>query len=268
MERVEGKISKLMHEKKSGFISIEGSDEKYYFQLTHSPKLNYESLIEGQKITFLAGNESNHGNKFANDVEIFEIKVDTESIKNDKKEASIFTAQKDLTFIEKILYIFGEIENQKKADEFEDSVFVLLRCLGIHNLYQFDRKNQSGQADGFFILGNLAVIYDCTLRDNFENYKEEQIRNYRNKLNNESQLTISVKRTDGGTTKKEMQISGKNRQVWIITKNKTREIGDYNGIKVKEVSINDIIKILSTKLSSGIFEEEDLSARLTLIDRT
>lgn len=106
------------------------------------------------------------------------------------------------------------------------------------------------------------------MRDNFEEHKDEQIHNYVNKLNNESRLTIPIKRTDGGTGKKQLQISGKMRQVWIVTKHKTRELGDYNGIKVKEVSVDDIIKVIATRLNLGVFEEEDLSAKLTLIERT
>ncbi|WP_228038268.1 hypothetical protein [Nostoc sp. LEGE 12450] len=78
---------------------------------------------------------------------------------------------------------------------------MVLRLLGIHNLYQYDKKNQAGRADGFFIIGSLAVMYDCTLRRNFDEHKKEQIENYVNKLKN-SQMTIDVRLTDGGGRKK------------------------------------------------------------------
>ncbi|BAY19676.1 hypothetical protein NIES21_55410 [Anabaenopsis circularis NIES-21] len=153
------------------------------------------------------------------------------------------------------------------AGEFEDYVFMILRLLGIHNLYQYDKKNQAGRADGFFIIGSLAVMYDCTLRQTFEDYKKEQIENYVNKLKN-SQITIDVRLTDGGSKKKTLQIQGKNRQVWIITQSQSRELYDVDGIRVKEVSIKDIMKIFTKKLYSDTFEEEELSSSLTVIDKS
>ncbi|MBD2663272.1 hypothetical protein B6N60_03136 [Richelia sinica FACHB-800] len=151
--------------------------------------------------------------------------------------------------------------------EFEDYSFMLLRLLGIHNLYQYDKKSQAGKADGFFIVGSLAVMYDCTLRKNFEEHKKEQIENYVNKLKN-SQITIDVKITDGRIKKKTLQIQGKNRQVWIITQNQTREFYDVDGIRVKEVSIQDLLKVFNKRLHSDSFEEDELSANLAVIDKT
>jgi acetoin utilization deacetylase AcuC-like enzyme len=76
---------------------------------------------------------------------------------------------------------FSLVEQIKNSDEFEDAVFALLRLHGIHAVYQYPKEAQAGRADGFFILNNLAVMYDCTLRDSFEEYKKDQIENYINK---------------------------------------------------------------------------------------
>lgn len=74
--------------------------------------------------------------------------------------------------------------------------------IGLNKIFQFDRDNQAGKADGFFIIENLAVMYDCTLQKNFESFKEEQIENYINKLNPKAQLTFNIKKNDGGITPK------------------------------------------------------------------
>ncbi|HLP91589.1 MAG TPA: hypothetical protein VK184_23765 [Nostocaceae cyanobacterium] len=165
--------------------------------------------------------------------------------------------------------IYLALDNGLKISEpaeFEDYVFLLLRLMGIHNLYQYDQKNQAGKADGFFMIGSFAVMYDCTLRKNFEEHKKEQIENYVNKLKN-SQITIDFRLTDGGVKRKTLQIQGKNRQVWIITLNNTRELFDVDGIRVKEVAVQDILKILHQKINSDVFEEDELSTSLAVIDK-
>ena len=168
---------------------------------------------------------------------------------------------------EKISSCLGHCIKLSDSAEFEDYVFMVLRLLGIHNLYQYDKKNQAGRADGFFIIGSLAVMYDCTLRKNFDEHKKEQIENYVNKLKN-SQMTIDVRLTDGGGRKKTIQIQGKNRQVWIITQENTRELYDVDGIRIKEISVQDLIQIFNKRLYSDAFEEDELSAHLGVIDKT
>ncbi|WP_026104141.1 cold-shock protein [Anabaena sp. PCC 7108] len=168
---------------------------------------------------------------------------------------------------EKICLSLGSYKTLSDPSEFEDYTFMILRLLGIHSLYQYDKKNQAGRADGFFIIGSLAVMYDCTLRNNFEEHKKEQIENYVNKLKN-SQITIDFRLTDGGVRKKTLQIQGKNCQVWIISKNITRELYDVDGIRVKEVSVQDLIKVFNKRLYSDAFEEDELSANLAVIDKS
>jgi cold shock CspA family protein len=102
---------------------------------------------------------------------------------------------------EKICLFLGNHKTLSDPAEFEDYTFMILRLLGIHSLYQYDKKNQAGRADGFFIIGSLAVMYDCTLRNTFEEHKKEQIENYVNKLKN-SQITIDFRLTNGDVRKK------------------------------------------------------------------
>lgn len=267
--RVHGSVHKLLPAKKSGFVILQDSEEEFYFLADRLRNAEYDNLKKGDHVTFTIGSESKVGHKFANAIDIVASDAKHEvkeplPIKSESQSNQSITTE----LIKSLLAVFEKAEHCKSPDDFEDASFILLRCLGIHNLYQFDRKNQAGQADGFFSIGNLAVMYDCTLRNSFEEHKKEQIENYVNKLNNKSQLTIDIIRSDGGSGSKVLQISGKSRQVWIITRNKTRELNDYDGIKVKEVSFQDLIKVLATRLHSGIFEQEDLSAKLTLIDRT
>ncbi|MBD1927122.1 hypothetical protein H6F74_12830 [Trichocoleus sp. FACHB-90] len=167
--------------------------------------------------------------------------------------------------LEKFSDAFALVEQIKGSDEFEDAVFALLRLLGIHAVYQYPREAQAGRADGFFILNNLAVMYDCTLRDSFEEYKKDQIENYVNKLSNKSQLTIETRRSDGGRGSKELQIQGKSRQVWIITRGFTREMRDYDGIKVKEVAIKDLVEIAMKRCKQLSYDADNLSTELFML---
>lgn len=168
-------------------------------------------------------------------------------------------------FLEQLNEVFALIEQIKDSDEFEDAVFSLLRLLGIHTVYQYPREAQAGRADGFFILGNLAVMYDCTLREPFEEYKQDQIENYINKLSNKSQLTIETRRGDGGRGSKELQIQGKSRQVWVITRGSTRELRDYDGIKVKEVAIKDLVDIAMKRCKQLSYDADRLSNELFML---
>lgn len=168
-------------------------------------------------------------------------------------------------FLESLNDTFRLIEQINSSDEFEDAVFSLLRLIGIHAVYQYSREAQAGRADGFFILENLAVMYDCTLRDSFEEYKKDQIENYINKLSNKSQLTIETRRADGGRGSKTLQIQGKSRQVWIVTRGYTREILDFDGIKVKEIAVKDLIAIAIKRCKQLSYDADILSNELLML---
>lgn len=168
-------------------------------------------------------------------------------------------------FLEQLNTAFEQIADISDSSEFEDIVFSLLRLLGIHSVYQYPRESQAGRADGCFVLGNLIVMYDCTLRTYFEDYKEDQIDNYVNKLSNKGQLTVKIKKSDGGIGSKELQIKGKQRQVWIITKGNSREIRDYDGIRVKEIAIEDLIYIAMKRCKQLNYDIDILSNELFLL---
>ncbi|MFQ3629754.1 MAG: hypothetical protein SNJ81_19550, partial [Cyanobacteriota bacterium] len=72
-------------------------------------------------------------------------------------------------------------------------------------------------------------------------------------------------RSDGGQASKELQIQGKSRQVWIITRGSTREIRDYDGIKVKEVAINDLIEIAVKRCKQLNYDDDMLSTELFML---
>lgn len=165
-----------------------------------------------------------------------------------------------------ICSLLDTIANITEPEEFEDNVILLLGLLGINNLYQYDTNNRAGRADGIFILGRLAVIYYCTLKKAFGEHQKDQIENYVNKFR-QSQLTIDIRRSDGVASKKTLLLHEKNRQVWIITTDRSRELQNINGISVKEVSVKDLLRIFQEKLYSDIFEEEELSGKLAMIAR-
>jgi hypothetical protein len=65
--------------------------------------------------------------------------------------------------------------------EFEDSIFSILKILGVQHIFRFPRTEQQGKSDGFFKVTALAVIYDCTLD---QNYLNDQSRNKNIQIDN------------------------------------------------------------------------------------
>jgi len=147
---------------------------------------------------------------------------------------------------------FYNLIETKDHFEFENLVFQLLKLIGINNICKIDKKEQAGREDGFFVFGDLAVIYDCTLKTNFN--KEEQINNYCRRLDDEEKLSCKSKG-------RPFNIKNKRKQVWIITRNKTQKIKDYSCqndkiILVKEISIYDLIEIYIKRIKENFFEDE------------
>jgi hypothetical protein len=148
---------------------------------------------------------------------------------------------------------FSTLSSTHNWKEFEKNTYYLLKLLGISTLYNFLNERQAGKADGFFKLGNLAVIYDCTLdRGDIEQNKSEQINNYCNRLN-QGNMQISEMTTE--------EFYHHHKQVWIITQAKTRLIKIVNSIEVKEIAVQDIMKIYQERLTST---ENDLSLEMRL----
>jgi hypothetical protein len=144
--------------------------------------------------------------------------------------------------------LFRKLLLDSKWAEFEDYTYYLIRLLGIHSAYKFNRDEQSGRADGFFMLGTLAVIYDCTLEKNsYEKRKREQVNNYCNQLR-KGVMEVADKTTE--------HFSDYHKQVWLITRSKSQLINTQAGIPVKEVSISDLIDIYTYRLKNPIGQDE------------
>ena len=119
-------------------------------------------------------------------------------------------------------------------------------------LYQYSRKKQAGRADGIIKTYELDILYDCTLR---EDYKEMQIDTYVSQIN---QNTIRVE-------KMEIALKEPKKQVWIITKggnSKTRSIKEKERVKIKEINIENLIELLSSKITNPRVDISDKLGRL------
>jgi len=151
---------------------------------------------------------------------------------------------------------FSELLLTNNWEEFEDGVSYLLKLIGIIEIFRYDKTEQKGRPDGFFIVNNLAVIYDATLDTKFEETKNQQIENYVNMLRKDY---IDYHRDNLNLTK---NISRCTKQVWIITKGTSRIKWLFDDIKVKEVSMSDLIKIYKWRLQQDPLREEDLVKEL------
>jgi len=240
-----------------GFIKSPDAGKNYYFAYSDLTNCAFVDLHEGDIVEFTPVDES--GNRKAKSVTL--AKRDS---KTPRPEIAISSANQ---LSEALVSILAKIDGIGDPSEFENTILLLFKLLGVHKIYQYDPDDAAGKPDGFFILGNLAVIYDCTLRSDYMSFKNEQIDNYVNKLSNKSQLTIDTRRVDGGKGSKTLQISGRTRQVWIITKGASRELHEVDEIKVKEVSLKDLLTILKKRLNDITFEEDDLSREFMLLGK-
>ena len=147
---------------------------------------------------------------------------------------------------------FYNLIKTKDHLEFEDLVFQLLKLIGINDICKIDRRKQKGKSDGIFVLGNLVVMYDCTLQDDYERDKLSQIDNFCNQLANNANLNLG---------KLTLNIQGKNKQVWIVTRGETRIIdkrkfNNNNILIIKEISIYKLIEIYIKRIKENLFEDE------------
>jgi len=88
-----------------------------------------------------------------------------------------------------------------------------------------------------------------------EDYKEMQIDNYVSQIN---QNTIRVE-------KMEIALKEPKKQVWIITKggnSKTRSIKEKERVKIKEINIENLIELLSSKITNPRVDISDKLGRL------
>ena len=140
---------------------------------------------------------------------------------------------------------FQQLLSTDNWEQFERYTHYLLKLLGIQNAYAFLNQNQAGKADGFFTIGNLAVLYDCTLAaSQIEERKRDQIVNYCNLL--------SGGRIEINPDVIEEFHQYHQRQVWIITRNKTQLLRSVNRIEVKEVAVQTLIALYENRLTTDI----------------
>ncbi len=129
---------------------------------------------------------------------------------------------------------------------FEEYTYYLLKLLGIQTVYHFLGERQAGRADGFFKQGNLAVLYDCTLRtEQIEYTKNDQLANYCHQLQHGS-LDI--------TQETQENFPHHHKQVWIISRGTTRRIKLINGLEIKEIAIADLMCLYDERLRQKLPE--------------
>ncbi|MBF1254391.1 MAG: cold shock domain-containing protein [Haemophilus sp.] len=312
-KRIQGKIKKLLANKRSGFIhKVEGGSEKdFYFIESNLSNISFEQLSEGMEVSFIPNisDEQCYANSIEStipigiqqstikiinvekesgfilsvdgkrdiyfqranlidglsfsslnkdDIVFFEIRVGKDgflSAINIRKDNSLVGGKTNITLMETIHNIIKTVRDNANLISdpyvFEDYCFTILKLLGLTDTYQYPRAKQAGNADGFFKIKALEVLYDCTLSEYYQDYKKDQIENYIARLN-KTQITIDTKEISLNTTN--------NKQVWIITKNKTRIIKDSDNILVKEISLNDLIDVLEERLSN--LKYDNLMTRL------
>ena len=238
-----------------GFIKSDDKGKNYYFAYSDLKGCAFVDLREGDAVEFTPIEEGD--NRKAKD-----ISASTRDHSASRAEMKINTANQ---LSDALIKVLARIDGIDDSIEFENTILLLFKLIGIHKIYQYNPDHAAGKADGIFILGNLAVIYDCTLRSDYMGFKNEQIDNYVNKLSNKSQLKMETRRADGAKGSKTLLIGGRTRQVWIITKGTSRELHEVDDIRVKEVSLNDLLAILKKRLNDITFEEDDLTREFMLL---
>jgi hypothetical protein len=261
----------------NNFLKI--TNHVIFFDNNFSQTVTLEEVKPNSKVTFVVQNYQstiNNIDKKAKSIKFIEPnekKIDVPDIPDivdtvldtNKIEETLSVFNTEILKIN-LINLLKKTETVRDHAEFEDLVFVLLRLLGIHKLYQYKRTNAAGRADGFFIVGNLSVIYDCTLRQDFSDYKGDQIKNYIHQI---SKDIFTVTKRDN--IQYDIKIT-EHRQVWIITNNiitkrRSRTLRNFNSIWIKEVSVQSLIRLFVKRLNSATFEEETLADELRMIDR-
>lgn len=240
-----------------GFIRTTDSGKDYWFK-KDDINLPINAIAIGYRVEFTPVEEG--GKRYATKVRLLK---EEPAQRSSLPGPSVSLAD----YTQNLVNAVNQINQVTECADFEDTVFTLLKLLGIHKIFQFNRNDQAGKADGFFMLENLAVMYDCTLQRDFESFKEEQIENYTNKLNQKSQITFDIKKIDGGIAPKTIQITGKTKQVWIITKGESKEIRDFDSIKIKEISIYDLLAIFAKRITDNAYDIERLVNDLIFIGK-
>lgn len=148
-----------------------------------------------------------------------------------------------------IPFLKALLDEQISPESFEKLCYWLLRLLGIHNLHTVER--QAGHWDGFFVFGNLVVIYDATLQRDFEQAKAQQMENYVRKLR-----SGFVEWRDANGVLNTFSVGDKEKQVWILTRGRSRLIGHHDDVLVKEVYVEDLVKLFYDRVLEGMSQRD------------
>ncbi len=141
---------------------------------------------------------------------------------------------------------FSLLQNPQDWREFERYTHLLIKCLGIHVHHAFPPENQGGLPDGFFKFWNFAVLYDCTLDNDFENSKMTQIKNYASQL---SKGTIEYEN-------KAIDVRDCQKSIWIITRSGNQKlVKKIDKVTAKQVPIAKIIDLYRRRLRIDMDED-------------
>lgn len=263
-ERLTGIITyKTEKENNEGYGYVKSADVSYVFRQKYVIPELWCNLREGVEISFEGKTAGNGSSLYATNIEILNIPV-----ANCKTVSETITEKK--LFYDEWLQQFYEVFSAGIPayneficpDDFEKLVLTIFKLLGINDIYVFPRESQAGKADGFFKIGNLIVIYDCTLKRDYQNQKKWQIENFVQQL---SGSKIEYKeRIDGKNIEQSIDLEGKEKQCWIITRGQHREDDKkrIGKVRIKEVTLDKLLALLETRLSQKYFDEEDLTKAL------
>ncbi|MDG6895603.1 cold-shock protein [Volucribacter amazonae] len=239
---VQSQIKYLNPEKRNGFIcKLSETDERDFFFIEKELcNIQFDDLKIGMVVQF-----EPHGS-FANKIQLFQ--------SNEEKSVFQINEIAEDNF-SSIIYSIIQLmkhnaQNINDPFVFEDYAHTILKML-VPEVYTSPRDKQAGLFDGLFKYKNLEVIYDCTLSKNFKEYKENQISNYINQI---QQQSITINRERIGLN------SNSNKQIWVITKDKTELFQTHRGvtdIRIKEVSIFSLIDLLNKKLANIDYDPLD-----------
>jgi len=218
---------------KGTLIQIQKSDnEKIWFKA----KLLSELIFDNNFINEKSGWWIN--NKYSN-----------YTIKNDfiKEPEKINYFSNNKYFIPPVI---DELINTSDFRKFEELTYYLLKLIGINEIIKIEPARAQGRSDGFFMIKNLAVIYDCKLSKKFIE-DNAQPQNYLDQLQH-GQISYS---------NKIYSFINHQKAVWFITKGSNRIIKSFNNIFVKEVTIESLINIYIERLEKNL-NEIDLEHKL------
>ncbi|MCG7656270.1 hypothetical protein [Wielerella bovis] len=244
---VQSQIKHLNTEKRNGVIcKLNENDEKdFIFIEKELLNIPFDDLKIGMVVQF------EPKGFFANKIQLVQSSTEKVIVHTINNTSTNTLANNFPNVIHSIIQVIKQ--NAQNIDDpfvFEDYAHTILKML-VPEVYTSPRDKQAGLFDGLFKYKNLEVIYDCTLSKNFKEYKENQIANYINQIQQQS-ITINKERIglSGNSTK----------QIWVITKDKTELFQTHRGttdIRIKEVSIFSLIDLLNKKLANIDYDPLD-----------